>query len=104
MYAGHGRNGLVCTPQCPVHGGSLGGSPPPPPPCPSSLSCRWGTVLPLAVLAPLELAPIKPKLFLFLGPGHGKLAKSALQKARQKSLRIKDQSCPMLRLPHKAMW
>ena len=36
--------------------------------------------------------------------GHGKLAKPAHQKALEKSLRIKDQSCPMLRLSHKAMW
>ena len=37
-------------------------------------------------------------LNLFGGSGHGKLAKPAPQKALQKSLGIKDQSCPMLRL------
>ena len=38
------------------------------------------------------------------GSGHGKLAKPAHQKALKKSLGIKDQSCPMLQLSHKAMW
>ena len=38
------------------------------------------------------------------GSGHGNLAKPAHHKALEKSLGIKDQSCPMLRLPHKAMW
>jgi hypothetical protein len=42
---------------------------------------------------------------IFFGvSGHGKLAKPAHQKALEKSPRIKDQSCPMLQLPHKAMW
>ena len=36
--------------------------------------------------------------------GHGKLAKLAHRKAPKKSLGIKDQRCPMLRLSHKAMW
>ena len=36
------------------------------------------------------------------GPGHGKLEKPPHQKALEKSLGIKDQSCPMLRLSHKA--
>ena len=43
----------------------------------------------------------------FLGGGvsdHGKLAKAAHQKALEKTLGIKDQSCPMLQLSHKAMW
>ena len=39
-----------------------------------------------------------------LGLGHGKLEKAAHQKALEKSLGIKDQSCQMLRLSHKAMW
>ena len=36
--------------------------------------------------------------------GHGKLAKSTHQKALEKSLGINDQSCPVLRLSHHAMW
>ena len=37
-------------------------------------------------------------------PGHGKLVKPFHQMALEKILGIKDQSCPMLRLFHKAMW
>ena len=36
-------------------------------------------------------------LFFGGGPGHGKLA-------LKRTLGIKDQSCPMLRLSHRAMW
>ena len=47
-------------------------------------------------------------VFFFCGgwgaPGHGKLAKPSYQKAPEKSLGIKDQSCPMLRSSHKGMW
>ena len=43
-------------------------------------------------------------VFVFGGPGHGKLAKPGHQKLLEKSLGIKDQSCPMLQLSHKAMW
>ena len=38
------------------------------------------------------------------GSGHDKLPKLARQKALKKSLRIKDQSCPVLCLSHNAMW
>ena len=38
------------------------------------------------------------------GSGHDKLPKLAHQKALEKSLGIKDQSCPVLPLSHKAMW
>ena len=38
------------------------------------------------------------------GSGHGELAKPARQRALRKSPGIKDQSCPMLQLSHKAMW
>ena len=38
------------------------------------------------------------------GPGHGKLVKPAHQKTLEKSLGIKDQSCPMLQLSDKGMW
>ena len=36
--------------------------------------------------------------------GHAKLAKPTHQDALEKSLGIKDQSCPMPRLSHMAMW
>ena len=38
------------------------------------------------------------------GPCHGKLAEPAHQKALEKSLGIKEQSCPMLQLSHQAVW
>ena len=38
------------------------------------------------------------------GSGHDKLPKLARQMALKKSLRIKDQSCPVLCLSHNAMW
>ena len=46
-----------------------------------------------------------PSQTIFWGgaSGHGKLAKPAHQKALEKSLGIKGQSCPMVRLSHEAM-
>jgi hypothetical protein len=50
----------------------------------------------------------KTAAILFVGvrgpSGHGKLAKPPHHRALEKSLGVKDQSCPMLRLSHKAMW
>ena len=37
-------------------------------------------------------------------PGLGKLVRPDHQKALKKALGVKDQSCPMLRLSHKAVW
>ena len=37
------------------------------------------------------------------GSGHGKLAKPTHQKTLEKSLGLKDQSCLMLQLSHKAL-
>ena len=44
--------------------------------------------------------------YLFFGGGssHDKLPELAHQKALEKSLGIKDQGCPVLRLSHEAMW
>ena len=42
--------------------------------------------------------------FFLAGSGPGKLASPAHQAALEKSLGIKDQSCPMLRWSHRAMW
>ena len=42
--------------------------------------------------------------FWGVGSGHGKLPKPAHQRALEKPLGIKDQSCRVLRLSHKAMW
>ena len=53
--------------------------------------CMWGTC---ACLVPI----------LFLGgSGHEKLPELAHQKALEKSLGIKGQSCPVPRLSHKAV-
>ena len=38
------------------------------------------------------------------GPCHGKLVEPTHQKAPEKSLGIKEQSCPMLQLSHQAVW
>ena len=38
------------------------------------------------------------------GSSHDKLPELAHQKALEKSLGIKDQSCPVLRLRHKTVW
>ena len=54
----------------------------------------------------MQLGQISEKVensyFLF-GSGHSKVAKPAHQKALKKSLRMKGQSCLMLRLSHTAM-
>ena len=41
---------------------------------------------------------------IFFGSHHDKLPKLAHQKALKRSLGIKDQSCPVLRLSHKTVW
>ena len=54
--------------------------------------------------AKFQIIPQYIHLRFCLGSGHRELAEPAPQKALEKSLGPKDQSCPMLRLSHKAVW
>ena len=58
----------------------------------------------MALCVILGTGTLSIALFLGGGSSHGKLAKPAHEKALEKSLGIKDQRCPMLRLSHNAMW
>ena len=44
------------------------------------------------------------ELFFLWGSSHDKLPELAHQNALEKSLGIKDQSCPVLQLSHNTVW
>ena len=62
------------------------------------------TCLCLVVVSDYHYVCCSGNVFFVGGSSHDKLPELAHQKALEKSLGIKDQSCPVLRLSQKTVW